>query len=194
MKRRLSPFRRHVAVWAVPLGVVLLNLAWLFAFGSGARLRAADLTNRLERAREAHAIASSQLAERESLWVALLENRERVESLQRDTLATESERLTDAMREVRDLAGRAGLLPMSMSYPSEPLVDYGLSRRSFNFSVEGRYADLRTFLHLLELTDSFVVVDRIRVGESSSGRLNIQLGLSTLFGVEPETVTQRGNS
>jgi hypothetical protein len=187
VKRLLAPFRRHVLAWALPLAVVLLNLAWLVAFGSGARLRAADLSSRLERARAENATVTAVLAERERLWIAATENRDRVEQLHREVFATESSRLTGAMREVRELAARSGLLPTSMSYPSEPLVDFGLSRRSFVFSVEGSYADLRTFLHLLELTDSFVGVDRIRVGEAGSGRLSIALTLSTLFGVEPST-------
>jgi hypothetical protein len=55
-------------------------------------------------------------------------------------------------------------------------------RRSFVFNVDGTYADLRTFLHLLELAPAFVTLNQITVAEASDGRgLKIALRLSTVF-------------
>ncbi len=55
-------------------------------------------------------------------------------------------------------------------------------RRSFVFSVEGTYGDLRTFLHLLELAPVFVTVNEIQVSDGSKGRgLGVSLRLSTFF-------------
>ena len=175
------PFRRHPLTWAAPLAAIVLNLAWLSAFGSGARLRAADLDSRLERARSESAEVSALLAERESLWITATENRDRVEKLRREVFSTERARLTAMVREVKDLATRSGLAPSTIRYPEEAFSDFGLSRRSIDFSVEGGYDDLRTFLHLLELTPTFVAVDDISVTERDAGRLGISLRLSTLF-------------
>lgn len=186
MRHRLEIFRRHVLAWSIPLALVALNVAWLSAFGSGARLRAADLESRLERAREEHARETSLLAEREKLWIAANENRSRTRALYEERFSTESARLTAAMREVKDLAARAGLEPRTISYPEERLEEYGLLRRSFVFNVEGTYAELRTFLHLLELSSSFVSIDAIQVGERSPGALGVSLRLSTLFATEAE--------
>jgi hypothetical protein len=178
-------FRRHAPLWGVPLALIVLNVAWLSAFGSGARLRAADLASRLDRAREEHTRASAQLAEREQLWIAATENRQRLATLYRERFGTERERLTATLREVRDLATRAGLEPRSFSYPEEELADFGLLRRSVVFSVEGGYPQLRTFLHLLELSPTFLTVDRIQVSERGGGGLGASLRLSTLFSVDP---------
>lgn len=176
-----GPFRRHPLPWAVPLAAIVLNLAWLSAFGSGAKLRAADLDSRLSRARSESAEISTRLAERERLWITATENRDRVEQLRRDVFSSERRRLTAMVREVKDLATRAGLAPTSIRYPEEVFSDFGLTRRSVDFSVEGSYGDLRTFLHLLELTPSFVTVDDLGVSERNAGRLGISLRLSTLF-------------
>jgi len=176
-----GPFRRHPLLWSVPLAAILLNLAWLSAFGSGARLRAADLDSRLTRARSEGAEISAQLAERERLWITATENQQRIEQLRRDVFSSERRRLTAMVREVKDLATRAGLAPTSIRYPEEAFSEFGLTRRSVDFSVEGTYADLRTFLHLLELTPSFVTVDDLGVNERDAGRLGISLRLSTLF-------------
>jgi hypothetical protein len=189
----LEPFRRHPWLWAAPLALVAINVVWLSAFGSGARLRAADLDSRLGRARETHAAETGRLAERERLWIAATENRGRVESLYRERFSTERGRLTAVVREIRELASRAGLEPQTVSYPEESLEEYGLVRRSLVFTVEGDYADLRTFLHLLELTPTFVNVEQIRVGERPVGALGIALRLSTLFAVD-EPATDAGEA
>lgn len=184
MRPQLEPFRRHLWHWALPLALVVVNLVWLSAFGSGARLRAADLDSRLSRARDTHAAETARRAERERLWIAATENRQRVEALYSERFSTERGRLTAVVREIRDLASRAGLEPQQVSYPEETLEEFGLLRRSAVFNVEGRYADLRTFLHLLELTPSFVTVEKIRVAERPGGELGISLQLSTLFTIE----------
>ena len=186
MRLQLEPFRRHLWHWALPLALVIVNLVWLSAFGSGARLRAADLDSRLSRARDAHAAETARRAERERLWIAATENRQKVEALYGERFSTERGRLTAVVREIRDLASRAGLEPQQVSYPEEALEEFGLSRRSAVFNVEGSYADLRTFLHLLELTPSFVTVEQIRVAERPNGVLGIALRLSTLFTIEEE--------
>lgn len=187
MRERLEPFRRHIWSWAIPLVLVLVNLAWMSAFGSGARLRAADLEKRLERARVDHESSDRRLVELERLWITATENRQSVETLYREKFATEGERLTSMIREVKDLATRSGLEPASISYPEELIEEFGLVRRSFAFSVDGTYSDLRAFLHLLELTPTFVTVEQIRVGERSGGGLGINLRLSTLFARRPES-------
>lgn len=176
-----GPFRRHPLLWSVPLAAIVVNLAWLSAFGSGAKLRAADLDSRLSRARSESAEVSTRLADRERLWITATENRERVEQLRRDVFSSERRRLTAMVREIKDLATRAGLAPTAIRYPEEVFSEFGLTRRSVDFSVEGTYADLRTFLHLLELTPSFVTVDDLGVNERDAGRLGISLRLSTLF-------------
>jgi len=189
VRSQLLLFRRHVWAWAVPLVLVLLNLAWTMLFGSGARLRAADLESRLARAREEHATTTAQFAEREQLWIAMVQNRERIEQLYTERFSTERERMTAIFAEVRELARRTGLEPRSVSYPDQRLEEYGLQRRSFLFNVEGRYEDLRTFLHLLELSQSFLTVEEIQVADTGRGALRIAMQLSTLFAIEPQAAT-----
>jgi len=199
MRSQLQLFRRHVWAWSVPLALILLNVAWTMLFGSGARLRAADLESRLARTREEHAATASRFTEREQLWIAMVQNRDRIEGLYTERFSTERARLTAIVAELRELARRTGLEPRSVSYPEQPLEQYGLLQRSFVFSVEGRYADLRTFLHLLELSPSFLTVEQIRVSDGGRGALRIALRLSTLFAIEPEptsppTVEEAGSS
>lgn len=182
---------RRALAWAIPLAVVAANLVWLAAVGGGSRMREAELARRLERARRDHAVATEQLAARERLWVAANENRERLAALDRERFASERARFTDMVRELKDLAERAGLDPGTIGYPRESLAEYGLTRRAFVFSVEGSYGALRTFLNLVEVTPSFLVVEQIDVGDSGRG-LAIRLRLSTLFGTSAAADVELG--
>jgi hypothetical protein len=110
--------------------------------------------------------------------------RQAVASFYQDRLSTESARLTRIIAEVKELASRAGLSPSQITYPSEPLEDYGLRRRGFVFQVDGTYADLRKLVNLLELSDSFLTLEKVDLSGADGGRLRIQLRLSTLFAAD----------
>jgi len=169
-------------VWAVPLGLILLNVAWMAVHATGFRGLSASLERSLEREYADRARLQSRRGELESLWIRAVETRDRTERLYVEGFSTERSRLTDAIRLVKDLASRAGLEPKSISYPEELIGEFGLARRSFAFSVDGSYADLRTFLHLLELAPAFVTLNQISVNEASDARgLRIALRLSTFF-------------
>ncbi|HET9225808.1 MAG TPA: hypothetical protein VFR31_04025 [Thermoanaerobaculia bacterium] len=112
-----------------------------------------------------------------------------VRQLYEERFATRSQRLTAITTEVKDLARKAGLNPRSLSYPSEDIEEYGLVKRSFIFPVEGTYAELRQFLNLLELSDSFLTLEAITLAEAGAEQgpeLRMNLTLSTLFSREDE--------
>ncbi len=59
-------------------------------------------------------------------------------------------------------------MPRSITYPEEQIQQYGLIKRSFIFSVEGTYADLRKFINLLELSDSFLTLEDASLAEEGA--------------------------
>lgn len=131
--------------------------------------RRRELEHRLQRARAAEAAVRELYSER---------------------FSTRSQRLIDVTREVKSLARKAGLNPGALTYPEQALEDYGLIKRSFVFSVEGTYAELRQFLNLLELSDSFLTLEALTLseaGEEQDPNLRIALTLSTLFSQEAGT-------
>jgi Tfp pilus assembly protein PilO len=115
--------------------------------------------------------------------IALVQTNEmQVEQLYTDRLSTRSQRLTSITAEVKKLARDAGLAPKSISYPEEEIQEYSLIKRSFVFTVEGTYANLRRFIDLLETSHSFLSIDEATVANNVEGpELRIDLTLSTLF-------------
>lgn len=110
-----------------------------------------------------------------------------VRELYDERFSTRSRRMTSVMAEVKSLARRAGLNPRSISYPEQAIEDYGLVKRSFVFPVEGTYIELRQFLNLLELSDSFLTLEAVTLSESGGDQgpeLRMNLTISTLFSRE----------
>ena len=114
-------------------------------------------------------------------------NQEQVQQLYAERLSTRSRRLTGITREVKELAKQAGMIPRSLSYPEEEIQSYNLIKRSFVFSVQGTYPELRNLVHLIEKSRSFISIEEITVAGNSEGpELKIDLTLSTLFAMTSE--------
>ncbi len=125
----------------------------------------------------------------------VLENQERIRVLYTERLSTQSERLTQSIAELRQLARQSGLVPDRVSYPEQSIGDFGLVQKSFVFSVSGSYAELRRLINTLELTESFLTLEEIRLGSGGeSEELRVSLRLSTLFTNEADPTGGVGGS
>ena len=178
-----SIWRRHLRGWLPPLIVVLVTLTGLrlyrFAFAGEARAGGRQLERRAADVKQ----LTQERERTERLVERLRANQERIEQFRQQRLATEAERLTEVIAEVKELARRAGVEPSSIRYPQERLKGVGLTRRRVRFSVNGDYAGLRRFINFLELSDMFLTLEEVslsgRAGESNA--LRISLTVSTLF-------------
>ena len=178
-------WRGRARLWAPALAFLLLAAGALgvyrLRFAGEAEVSAQALT----RGRRALAALTADRKTLEHDLDRIRANREALAAFYRERLATESERLTRVIAEVKDLAARAGLAPQAISYPDQQIEDFGLSRRSFEFGVEGGYADLRRLLNLLELSASFLTLEEVKLVDGGRGGvLRIHLLLSTLFAAE----------
>jgi hypothetical protein len=171
--------------WALPLLVVVANAALLIVHpgrtGAGFAVMEEELKS------ETRTLAG--LNEKDSAMEAVLADartsRESLIELYDKGFATESERLTRLIIEVKRLAQRAGLEPKSISYPEQTLDAYGLVRMSLVFGVRGSYPQLRMLINLLEHSDLFLVLDRVGLSNSEASALGINLEISTFFVREP---------
>ncbi len=178
-----SIWRRHLRGWLPPLLVFLIALSALLFY----RFVYADEElaggRRIERrAREVERL-SEERERTEGLVERLRANQQRIEQFRGQRLATEAERLTRVIAEVKDLARRAAVEPSTIRYPEEKLQGVGLTRRSIVFSVDGDYAGLRRFINFLELSDRFLTLEEVSLNGRSgdSNVLRISLQVSTLF-------------
>jgi DNA repair exonuclease SbcCD ATPase subunit len=183
-------------IWVPALVFFLLNGAGALAYslvgiGDQANLEQQRLTS----AKEREAQVTERSRQLRHQVDQILENQERIRVLYEERLSTHSQRLTQSIAELRQLARQAGLVPDRVSYPEQSLGDFGLIQKSFVFSVSGSYAELRRLINTLELTESFLTLEEIRLGGGSEGEeLRISLRLSTLFTNETDETGAVGGS
>jgi len=194
-RRSYGLWRRKVWLWLPPALVLIGAVGFLVYLESSLGSGLQQLDRRLERASREREEAATKLARLTELAAAAEVSRVDTAKLYAERFATERSRLTDLIREIKQLAEHAGLDPREIGYPEEILEDFDLRRRSFVFSVQGSYANLRAFLHLLELSPSFVTIEQIRVNEQSGNRgLGVSLRLATFFAGEPSAPAPGGDS
>lgn len=182
--------RKRLLLWLPPLLLVLVSGALLSAYRVVYSGRVAQLEAQL--ADEEGRLASLQMEHERvaDLAKSAQAGREGIELLYQDHFSTEKLRLTAVIREVKELARRAGLDPLSYKYPEQELEDYDLVSSSIVFSTVGTYENLRTFINMLELSDSFLSLDDVQVGSNEPPRLRFSLTISTLF-ADPRAIDAR---
>lgn len=185
MSLHLAHWRRRLWLWLPALAFFVLNALALVVYQT-------RFAGRAEVSEEELAAADRELAglverreTREAQVASIGTTRAGLHDFYAARLSTEQKRLTELIAEVKSLAGRSRLRPSAISYPREAIEGFGLRKRSFVFRVEGGYGDLRTFINLLELSDSFLTLERVSLSESGAAAvLSIDLRLSTFFAVD----------
>lgn len=187
---RTDVWRQRVWVWATALGFLVLNgiglLVYQLAYSD--RVKTLDLDLR-EQGKRLAGVRAERLHREDLLRQAQI-NLQRIQQLYDEHFSTRRRRLTGVTAEVQDLARRAGLVPRAFTYPEEKIQQYGLIKRSFIFSVDGTYADLRKFINLLELSDSFLTLEDASLTEEVQRNKDgfRRTGLPQAFGPSPPLV------
>jgi hypothetical protein len=101
--------------------------------------------------------------------------------------STEEERLTSVIGEVKRLTAAAGLAaPQSTSYSraeGRSRIDAGTGATEVGlaFTVRGTYQNIRRFINLLEISDQFIIVDRLGLSSAEADQLTMNIHIKTLF-------------
>lgn len=183
MSTERSLWRRHWYWWAPAAVLVLVGLILLVVYPLYVGRRAMSPGSRVERlSQDVEDLTAARIQLEDVVTRADL-NRARVDEFYSDWIGTEEERLTRVITEVKDLARRAGVQASAFGYPTEEFEDYGLVKRSIVFSVGGSYRSLRQFVNFLELSEQFLILEEIEVGESGedASTVRVNMRVSTLF-------------
>ena len=171
------------------LGVLLLaNTAFFFTYRVQYENRLQDLDARLKdseakltRARNARIAAQQQIDGYRKV-------QSDIQSLYNERWATEPERFTALVTEIKKVTEAAQLVPKSLTFAetTEKTVapgGVGTSIVHIGFSVQGTYQQVRRLINLLELSDQFVIIDGISLGGGGGSEQNLTLNvrLKTIF-------------
>jgi Tfp pilus assembly protein PilO len=88
---------------------------------------------------------------------------------------------------LQQAARDAGLSFRSSRFEPEQLDDSRLSRASATMILEGRYAEIRRFLHAVETAEEFIAIESVELAQSDTTqlggdtRLSVEIVASTYF-------------
>jgi Tfp pilus assembly protein PilO len=188
MRSREEIWRLRLWVWLPALLFFLAN-ATAFVIYLGFADRVAALEKDLETKRQQLTPKAGERQRLERLIQRSQRNEQEIRRLYDERFSTRSARLTRVHAEFRQLARTAGLDPRSITYAEEEIEDFGLIKRTFSFSVAGTYVELRRFINLLELSESFLTLEEVTLAgeesEEAGPELRMRLAISTLFAREP---------
>jgi Tfp pilus assembly protein PilO len=187
LRPRGEIWRRRPWLWVPALLFFLANATAFSVYKLGYAGQVEKLDVDIHTQEQKRHELNAQYQQLQTMIARVRTNQEQVQQLYADRFSTRSRRLTTITQEVKDLARQAGLSPRAISYPEKEIQDYGLIKRSFNFSVQGPYSALRKLVSLLETSHSYIVIDELNVGSNTEGpELRIDLTLSTLFAMTAE--------
>jgi hypothetical protein len=167
----------------IVLGALLLaNLIFFVTYRVRFQERVAALDSRLDqtndqlaRARHARVSAERELATYRQIVTT-------VDRVYTDWWSTPEERLAPLLIELRTLARRSGLIPRAIGYDQSAVQREGdTSALTISFAVAGSYDQIRQLINLLELSDQFVIIDEISLGQGGRQGLHLNIRLRTLF-------------
>lgn len=182
MRNPFETWTRNLWIWLLPVVVLGVNLLLLVVYETSFASRRTSLESISTRAGARLEAMQKDRRDMELFLVQVEQQKEAIASIYADHFATEAERFTRLLREVRNLARQAGLLPEAFSYPKEVIEGEGLVRRSITFSVTGSYEQVRRLINFFEISEQFITLEDIQLsGDIGTDRLDIRLSFSTLF-------------
>lgn len=179
-------WRQRIWIWVPAVLFFLLNAGAFSVYKLGYAGQVQSLEGELGRRRQ-ELDKLSEEGRQQQARLAQIRTNQQEEAQLYQIFSTRSQRLIAVTGEFKDLARQAGLEPQTISYNEDEIEDYGLIKRSWSFSVEGTYLELRRFISLLEKSPSFVTLEEVTLAEGSDQQtpeLRMTLALSTLFSEE----------
>jgi Tfp pilus assembly protein PilO len=120
----------------------------------------------------------TQVDDLEQYLQALEQAQADLRQLREEILATKNRRMVPVQLELERLAQQFQIDSDSVEYVNEPLRDEGLERFAMMVPLEGGYQNLRSFIHAVESSDQFLVIERVNLVRSREGGVMLQLNIT----------------
>jgi hypothetical protein len=201
---------REKRILLIVLGVLLLaNTVFFFTYRVRYQSRLDDLDQRLESAEKALADARAARVTTERRIQGFRKTEADIAQVYDQHWSTQSKRFVTLVNEVRRLTEASGLVPLSISFDqgevkqspgiaggaaatrSRMRGDLGAKEVGLSFAVQGTYEQVRRLINLFELSNQFMIIDRIGLSSSEEGQLSLNIHVKTLFRDEPGVAPNR---
>ena len=194
---------REKRILLLILGLLLLgNVVFFLTYRVQYQSRLDEMSDRLDQAKDQLDRTKRSRAEAEMALQAHRKVERDVQLVYDETWSTQPKRLTALIAEVKRLAVASNAVPQTISFARQEAEDKRTTRRtkdvgarevSIAFSVEANYQQVRRMINLLELSDQFVIIDKIALTQGEGDQLTLNLRIKTLFRDETVAAPAGGN-
>ena len=188
---------REKRVLLIVLGVLLLaNIAFFLTYRVQYQSRLQALDDRLAQAEGQLEQARTARIRAEQTYRSYKQIETDVDRIYNQHWATQSERLTAMIAEVKRLTVASSLIPTTVNYAQNTIATKRITRSAnrraqretigatevgITFGVQGTYQQVRRLINLLELSDQFVIISQIGLSAREGQVLDLNLLVKTLF-------------
>lgn len=188
---------REKRVLLIVLGVLLFaNLVFFFTYRVQYQSRLQALDDRLAQAEGQLEQARTARIRAEQTYRSYKQIETDVDRIYNQHWATQSERLTAMIAEVKRLTVASSLVPTTITFnqsnvqvkkaavnaPRRAKRDsIGATEVGITFGVQGTYEQVRRLINLLELSHQFVIISQIGLSAREGQSLDLNLLVKTLF-------------
>lgn len=175
------------------LGLLLLgNVVFFLTYRVQYQTRLDEMDQRLAQAEAQLAKSKETRLDAEAAIASYRKVERDVETVLDQHWSTQPRRLTMLIAEVKRLAEASNAVPKTYTFTNSESVravqrgvrstkkDIGAREVTINFSVEASYDQVRRMINLLELSEQFVIIEKIALNSGES-LLTLTLQLKTLF-------------
>lgn len=177
------------------LGVLLFgNVAFFLTYRIQYQSRLDEMDARLAQAEGQLAQSRKARSTAEQSLVAYRRVEKDVRSVLDDHWSTQQRRLTLFISEVKRLAEASNAVPKAITFDQTESTattittggrrrkdDVGAKEVGIAFTVDATYDQARRMINLFELSQQFVIIDRVSLTEGVENRLTFSLRLKTIF-------------
>jgi len=174
------------------LGLLLVaNTIFFFTYRVQYQSRVRDLDDRKAAAEQRLVQVQRQRATGEQQLATFRKTQKDLQTIYNERWATQTERLTALINEVKRLATASQMVPPSYAFgrseTDRNAVGIGTTTVSVTFTVHGTYQQVRRLINLLELSDQFIIIEGIGLGATPdpNAPLTMNLRLKTIFREPP---------
>jgi len=194
---------REKRVLLIVLGLLLAaNAVYFFTYRVSYQARLDDREQELMRKEAELDAAHAARLKAERTYKSYRQIERDVQRVFDEHWATQEERLTQLVSEVKRLTTASSMVPAAYGFGrTEAVVDPDKARRrkasigatevGIAFGVQGSYTGVRRLINLLELSRQFVIIDQIGLTTAEGQNLNLTLHLKTLFRDRKPVANQR---
>ncbi len=189
MFRKRAIYEHRFKITGIIAGILLLNLVFWFFFtypSTRGRERAEEKLKEIQKRKKTVSVKYKKIKQR---YEKAVSSGKQIKNFLKNRLSTKKRRMTILQETIRKLGKECGIHISDISYSNTRKEEMNLIKFAISLPMKSSYGKIRKFIHLVENSEQFLIIEGINLKRSSkSGSIiSLDIQLSTYFKVTGES-------